>query len=122
MWFARVRCCAAIRRHLKSFPQPLLRKWTDITLAARERFGAVFFKRSPAAFFVDNVKHAAQGRRTPPDWWHEIRKAEETSRGQQLRQSLTDPRFKTPVAEVAASKSGLSSVAEVLGRLPLQSS
>src|SRR5690606_31669775 len=67
----------AIRRHLNQFSHSLLREWADITLAARERFGIEFFKRSPAAYFVNNVKHAAVGQRTPPDWWHGIRKVEE---------------------------------------------
>jgi hypothetical protein len=49
-------------------------------LAAKERFGDAFFKRSPQAYFVDNVKHAAAGTRTPPDWWHELRKAEQRRR------------------------------------------
>ncbi len=55
---------------------PMLREWTDITLAAKERFGAGFFKKSPQAFLVDNLKNAANGKRTPPDWWHDVRRAE----------------------------------------------
>ncbi len=55
----------------------LLAEWVDITLAARERFGETFFKRSPAAYFTDNVKAAAVGRRTPPDWWLDVRKEEQ---------------------------------------------
>lgn len=66
-----------IARTLKRFPTSMVREWLDITLAARERFGNDFFKRSPAAFLMDNLKHAATSGRTPPDWWHEIRKAEE---------------------------------------------
>jgi hypothetical protein len=54
----------------------LLREWADITLAAKERFGPTYFKRSPQAYFIDNVRQAATGQRTPPDWWHEVRKAE----------------------------------------------
>ncbi len=37
---------------------------------------AGFFKKSAAAYFVDNVKNAAAGTRTPPDWWRDMRKAE----------------------------------------------
>ena len=66
----------AIRRITRQFPARLLAEWVDITLAARERFGETFFKRSPAAYFTDNVKAAAVGRRTPPDWWLDVRKEE----------------------------------------------
>lgn len=68
---------ASIARMLSSYPHSVLREWADITLAARERFGHQFFKVSSQAYFVDNVKHAAAGTRTAPDWWHDIRKAEE---------------------------------------------
>jgi len=69
----------AAERLLRRYPPRLLREWADITLAARERFGEAGFTRSPQAYFVDNVKHAAAGNRTPPDWWHEVRKAERTA-------------------------------------------
>lgn len=67
----------AIRRLIREYPEPLLHEWADVTLAAMEKHGKRFFKRSPAAFFTDNVQNAAAGRRTPPDWWHRIRKSEE---------------------------------------------
>ena len=67
----------AIRRFTRQFPTGLLAEWVDITLAARERFGEEFFKRSPAAYFTDNVKAAALGQRTPPDWWLDVRKEEQ---------------------------------------------
>jgi hypothetical protein len=67
---------SAAERLLRQHPPSLLREWVDITLAARERFGMAFFKRSPQAYFVDNVRQASVGRRTPPDWWHDLRKAE----------------------------------------------
>ena len=28
---------------------------------------------------MDNVKHAAKGQRTPPDWWHTLKKRERNS-------------------------------------------
>ncbi len=65
-----------ICRLLRRFSMPMLREWTDITQTAKERFGAGFFKKSPQAFLVDNLKNAAKGTRTPPDWWHEVRRAE----------------------------------------------
>lgn len=69
-----------IRRLLRQYPVRLLQEWADITLAALERYGRSFFKKSSQAYFVDNVKHAATGSRTPPDWWHDLRKAEQRRR------------------------------------------
>jgi hypothetical protein len=68
---------AGIQRVLRQFPPSKVREWADITLAAKERFGMRFFKRSPVAYFLDNLKKAAAEGRTPPDWWNDIRKAEE---------------------------------------------
>jgi hypothetical protein len=65
-----------ICRLLRRFPMPMLREWTDITQTAKERFGTSYFKKSPQAFLVDNLKNAAKGTRTPPDWWHEVRREE----------------------------------------------
>lgn len=71
---------ATIARLLRQYSPRLLQEWADVTLAALERFGTSFFKRSPQAYFVDNVKHAAAGMRTPPDWWHDVRKSEQRDR------------------------------------------
>jgi|GEM_PF-393638 len=68
---------AGLARVLRQFPHNRVREWVDITLAAKERFGPSFFKRSPMAYLVDNLKKAASDGRTPPDWWHDIRRAEE---------------------------------------------
>lgn len=62
----------AIRRCQSHYSTNLLQQWLDITLAARERHGESFFKKSAAAYFVDNVRHASQNGRTPPDWWHDL--------------------------------------------------
>lgn len=70
----------AIRRILGQFKRHLIQEWSDITLAAIERRGMDFFKRSPQAFFMDNIKKAAEGTRTPPDWWRELVKQEEQAR------------------------------------------
>ena len=70
---------ASGNRLLKRFHHQSVREWLDITLAAKERFGMQFFKSSPAAYLTDNLKEAASGRRTPPDWWHNLRKAEQLS-------------------------------------------
>ncbi|MBN9519852.1 hypothetical protein J0H58_15225 [bacterium] len=67
---------AAADRLLRIYPRPTVREWLDITLAARERFGTSFFRRSPQAYLVDNLKQAATSGRTPPDWWQELRNRE----------------------------------------------
>lgn len=61
----------------QTFAHNLIQQWADITLAAKERHGKSFFKKSPPAYFVDNLKHAAAGNRTPPDWWWECRRENE---------------------------------------------
>ena len=75
-----------IGRVLRQFPHDRIREWVDITLAARERFGATFFKRSPMAYLIDNLKKSTSDGRTPPDWWHDIRKAEEKKQDSLTRQ------------------------------------
>ena len=75
----------AIQRLLSKFKTPMLNQWTDITLAAMERHGKSFFKKSPAAYLIDNLNHAAKGTRLPPDWWHEMRRAEERARAKPVR-------------------------------------
>ena len=35
-----------------------------------------FFTKSPQAYFLDSVKAAVESRRTPPDWWRDLRKQE----------------------------------------------
>lgn len=67
---------AAIARILARYSHAAIEQWADITLAARERQGDKFFRRSPQAYFLDNLKAASAGTRTPPDWWREMRKRE----------------------------------------------
>ncbi len=67
----------AASRLIRKYPQRMLAEWLDITQAAAERFGASFFKKSPMAYLVDSVRHAATGTRTAPDWWLELRKGED---------------------------------------------
>jgi hypothetical protein len=83
---------AAIRRVLQQYPTAVVREWADITLAAKERQGASFFTKSAAAYFIDNVQHAAAGRRTAPDWWRELRRQElerQRAEDRQQMESLT---------------------------------
>ena len=67
---------ASVRWYANNFKLGLLQEWADITLAAKEKYGRSFFKKSAAAYFVDGVKNAANGTRTAPDWWHDFRKKE----------------------------------------------
>jgi len=67
---------AAAARLIGRYPSHLLSEWTDITQAALERFGSGFFHKSPMAFLVDSVAKAAQGIRTAPDWWHNLKRSE----------------------------------------------
>jgi len=98
----------AIASLLRKYPRSLLREWIDITLAAMEGKGTGFFKKSPAAYFVDNVKHAAAGTRTPPDWWRDMRKAER----QQSGARRTNARVPGPHAAIRSE-----SVSDILVRM-----
>ncbi len=80
----------AIRGLLVKFPMRLLNEWVDITLAAMERFEKDFFSNCPAAYLIDNLNHAAQGTRLPPDWWYDIRQAEERARAKAARKKRSE--------------------------------
>ena len=82
----------AIQRLLAKFPNHTLNQWVDITLSAMERYGKPFFRKSPAAYLVDNLNHASKGKRLPPDWWHDIRRAEERSRTKAAREKRLGPK------------------------------
>jgi len=82
---------AAIARIVAKYGPELIQTWTDITLAAKEKHGVGFFKRSPQAYFMDNIEKASQGTRTPPDWWHEYRKEEDRRERESKRQVLGLP-------------------------------
>lgn len=69
-------------RLLRRYQHEQVRLWSDVTLAAIESRGPQFFRRSPAAYLVDNLKAAARGERTPPDWFVATRKNEERGRAQ----------------------------------------
>ena len=72
-------------RLISKYAGHLVREWIDITLAAKERFGLGFFKRSPAAYLRYYLQRAAAGKDGPPDWWLKIRKAEEHARAERAR-------------------------------------
>ena len=80
------------------YPQHLVAQWTDITQAALELFGTQHFRKSPMAYLVDSLSKAAQGIRTPPDWWHEVRRKEQqtarpSSKGRRILGELLDEVF-----------------------------
>ena len=113
-------------RLMSRYPHRVLSEWADITQAAIESKGANFFRRTPMAYFVDSVKHAAAGNRTPPDWWHEMRRREKraahTSANashafEQIRQEVFGmPEDETNVANESEAK-GIESVASILQQL-----
>lgn len=88
----------AAGRLLKDYPHRMVREWLDITLAARERHGLKFFKRSPQAYLVDNLQEAVSSGRTPPEWWHELR-SQERQRVRPLPGSAAPTGARTAVAD-----------------------
>jgi hypothetical protein len=84
---------------LRTFKSHVVAQCADITLAAQERFGESFFKQSPQAHFMDNVKHFADGTRTPPDWWRELKKHEELQRRNASTRIAPDDAFEAEFEE-----------------------
>ena len=70
---------------LKTYKPDLIKVWCDVTLAAMEGSGPGI-RKSSQAFFTDNIKHASQGKRTPPDWWYQCREEEEKIRTHRTKQ------------------------------------
>ena len=68
---------ADIGRILDRFSGDQIQLWADVTLAAIESKGPAFFRRSPQAFFMDNIQQASKAGRTPPDWFWALRKEED---------------------------------------------
>ena len=66
----------AAARLIARFPTRLLAEWADITQAANERFGKDFFHKTPMAYLVDSVTKASTGNRSAPDWWLDLKRAE----------------------------------------------
>lgn len=85
-------------RIVRGYPSKLVAQWIDVTQAALERFGPNHFRVSPMAFFVDSIKKASQGTRTPPDWWQDAKRKERrnekpTEQGRQVLSNLMDELF-----------------------------
>jgi hypothetical protein len=96
----------------------LLREWIDITIAYEERHGPNAFTRSRQAFLIDNLKHAAAGTHSAPDWWQEIRRREQrtdgTSRDRHLLKQL-QAKLAEPADDVRARTSDPTSNAQRIG-------
>ena len=108
----------AASRLVRRYPRKLVALWIDITQAAMERFGRQHFRKSPMAYLVDSLSKAAQGTRTPPDWWHEVRKAEQKSEqpapeSRELFSKLLDEVFGSERQDTKA-KSGLVRASDLL--------
>ena len=85
----------AIEHILRRFKTEQIQIWSDVTLAAIERKGKRFFRRSPQAFFMDNIQKAVAGLRTPPDWFRELQKEEQRQMAEEGRRARE---AKEPVA------------------------
>lgn len=111
-------------RLIKKFPRRLLSEWADITQAAEERHGKAFFKKSPMAYLVDSVTNAANGTRTPPDWWMDLKRAESqpvelSDESQALFTKIRQELFQESVTDKldvidGGVQSGISSVGDIL--------
>lgn len=114
----------AASRLIRRYPQRLLSVWLDITQAALERHGPGFFKKSPMAYLVNSVSHAAAGTRSAPDWWQELKRAETQQHEMSSESKAVFARIRTELFESdlieslpdadTKKKSGFSSPAEVL--------
>jgi hypothetical protein len=115
----------AAMRLVRRYPARILVEWADITMAARERFGANFFRRSPMAYLVDSVKKAAKGERTAPDWWQELRRQESAGADLGTESQAVFARIRAELfgdsdgCTTAADTTGdPTSVGEILGKRP----
>ncbi|MFV0446238.1 MAG: hypothetical protein ACK5Q5_21915 [Planctomycetaceae bacterium] len=86
---------AAIRRLFQNHSRGTLQRWLRITDAAMHEQPRGFpgFKVSPAAFFVDGVKH----NRMPPDWLyaHEKRREQEQHDRTRARSAASEAQLQT---------------------------
>lgn len=112
-------------RLIRRYPRKLLVEWADITQAAKERFGVSFFFKSPMAYLVDSVSKAADGKRMPPDWWLDLKRAETqqhnlSDEGRELFSRLRSELFggdpaSEPSIPVPQRDSKLVSISAILG-------
>jgi transcriptional regulator with XRE-family HTH domain len=77
-----------------------------------------FFKRSPQAYSIDNVRNAAEGWRTPPDWWHQLRRSEQQAKRQADRvERQTAPRSTAEILQAVAGDQ-TASISDAVRALP----
>ncbi len=107
----------SIGRVIHQYSPRLIEQWADITLAARERQGEGFFTKSPQAYFIDNLKAAKASRRTPPDWWHELRKQELARQREQEREKAQLFRSEGDAFEEYLRDEAREAFDQVMGRL-----
>jgi hypothetical protein len=100
------------RRILKKYRRDLVRVWCDVTLVAMEKRDKGFFRRSPAAYFINNLQAASRGERTPPDWFLAVQKQEERRRAETARPRPKDSSSKLSLA-LNPKLSGRELVAEM---------
>jgi len=113
-------------RIVRRYSSALVSLWTDITQAAItqaaiEQFGQQHFRVSPMAFFVDSIKKASQGTRTPPDWWQDAKRKERRSQkpteaGKQVLSKLMDEVFGSD-REAASTSRKPERAADLLKRI-----
>lgn len=73
---------SAIRRIKRRYKPRMVQEWADITLAAKER---KIITKDPKAYFNYYIQRAARRASTAPDWWLELRKAEERRKWDEQR-------------------------------------
>ncbi len=117
----------AAARLIKRFPRRVLSEWIDITQAAMEHLGNSHFRKSPMAYLVDSVTQAANGNRTAPDWWHDMRRKENRSQNisdearelfAKVRQEVFGDQLGPP--QQKRNPSGFATAADVLAAKPSQ--
>jgi len=103
---------ASVSRVLKNFDHKLIRLWSDIALTAIEQKQKGFFKRSPVAYFIDNLNAASRGERMPPDWFLAVQKQEQRRLAETAKPR--DPEITSrPVRAFSTSLSGKQLVDEM---------
>jgi len=100
------------RRVLKKYRGDLVRIWCDVTLVAMEKRERGFFRRSPAAYLINNLQAASRGERTPPDWFLAVQKQEEKRRAETARPRPQDMPSE-PTLAIDPNLSGTDLLAEM---------
>lgn len=114
----------SISQILRGYSPDLVKLWSDVTLMAIERREVRFFRRSPQAFFWDNLRAADAGKRAAPDWFLTILKTEErheSERQRKIRVADTQQRIevgKQTIGRAIEPSEVQAVVNAMLGRAP----